>query len=293
MPKHESFEYDTVEAFLADAAKGAAGEGRDWSEARSSVKGTREFTGTSGIGEALTLARAGWPAGRAKMVQGVAAVAAAPSFSRAAARMLDVAGAYPIAALAAAGVPACMVTPVPVEESSRPIIRLGVSGSYSSFYTADEVMHFGAALLGLIDAIEAADMRVELNILFPSTSSRDMGTMSLGVRLKEAQDSLDLDRCAFFLAHPSTLRRLVFGVIEYRSSSRRWSPGYGSPRLPDARDGDGLVFLAGVQQLKAGSPALKSPIAAFDALLPAALIGLADRYADLPPLQFERDRDAA
>lgn len=287
MAKIHNFTFDSVESFVREAQRGADGEGSAWTAPRQSKGGSRDFTKTATFAEAAGLARHGWPDGRGRMVRGVEAVAASPAFERAAAILMDVAGAYPVAALAAAGDPACMVSLAPVSERARPIVRIAVSGSVSYNYSADEIFHYGAALLGVIDALETAEFRVELSVIFPA-KARNGDKSAVSVRIKDAPDALDLDRAAFCLAHASTLRRLVFGVIEANLSSEIWGYGYGTPRNPEhGVDGDdGVVFLPGPQQFGAGSPQLRTPEAAFAALAPSVLELLRDRHADFPPLIF-------
>lgn len=283
MANRHNFTFDSVESFVREASKGP---GPDWKSARSSHSEGAGFSGTASFEEAASLALAGWPEGRARMVRGVEAVASSPAFERAAALFFDVAGAYPVAALAAAGVPECMVSPAPVSERARPIVRLAVSGSVSYNYGADEIFAYGAALLGVIDALESAEFRVELSVIFPAEKRGHK--VATSVRVKDAPDALDLDRAAFCLAHAATLRRLVFGVMEANLSSETFYPGYGAPRTPERGfDGDeGVVFLPGPQQFAAGSPQLKTPESAFAALAPSVLELLRDRYAEFPPLQF-------
>jgi len=287
MKKHV-FNFDSMDAFVAEARKGAAGSGTAWQAPRQSTGGSESFTKTASFDAAARLAITGWEDGRARMVRGVAAVASAPSIDRAPAMFFDVAGAYPVAALAAAGEPGCMVNFAPVSDRARPVIRIAVSGSVSYMYGADEIFAYGAALLGLVDSLESADFRVELTVIFPAKASGGESKLAMGVMIKRAEDGIDLDRAAFALAHASTLRRLVFGVMEANLPSSVWGGGYGVPRKPEhGLDGDdATVFLPGPQQFAAGSPALRSPVAAFEALLPAALELLRDRYAEFPALQF-------
>lgn len=283
------FNFDSMDAFVAEARKGPAGENATgWTRNRQSREGTESFTKTANFAEAARLAVTGWEDGRARMVRGVAAVASAPSIDRAPAMFLDVAGAYPVAALAAAGDASCMVNFAPVSDRARPVIRLAVSGSVSYNYGADEIFAYGAALLGLVDSLESADFRIELSVIFPAKARGGESKLAVSVMIKRAEDSLDLDRAAFALAHASTLRRLVFGVMEANLPSSVWGGGYGVPRKPEhGVDGDdATVFLPGPQQFAAGSPPLRSPVAAFEALLPAALELLRDRYAEFPALQF-------
>lgn len=113
--------------------------------------------------EAVDMARNGWAEGRSHMVEAMAQ--ARPSIALAPAFTMDVGGAYPIAAMAAAGDPCSMVSPDPVENAFKPIIRIAVNVWASCMYKAEEFTAYGAAVMSCIDAVECGGFRVELTML--------------------------------------------------------------------------------------------------------------------------------
>ena len=272
---------------LSEALNAAYGPaGPLWGDAkRQSIFGDKEFTGTESIEQAVSLARHGWPDGLKNMARNVAALAAAPSLARGPAFSFDVGGAYPMAALASAGDPACMVNLAPTNERARPIIRLGVAASFSWRYETKEVENYGAGLVGIIDALEAADYRVEVNLAFSFQSEGEKALFT--IKVKDSGDAIDLDRLAFCLCHASMLRRICFGLMESCLNSKRWAVAYGTPRALAQDEMPDFLPLAGVMTFKAGARELKSPKAAFEAMMPIISTQLTDRWADFPPLAFE------
>ncbi len=256
-----------------------------WSSQHSRT-GDESFTGTKSWEEALRFARDGWPEGRAKMLKTVASaqsagiIGVAPSFE------MDVGGAYPIPALAAAGQPDCMLNFSPINERARPIVRLAISGSVSGRYPASAIFNYGAAILAYVDALEANDFQCEITWHF--VAERDGKYGHLSVVAKQAGESLDLDRLAFVLASPSMLRRVSFAAQE-RTHSSDWQGGYGVPREPiRGLDFDeSTIMLPSVQMFSISDPALNNPHELLKQMAPKIDALLRDRYADFPPLRFD------
>ena len=287
MTKHTKKHFDTLEAALLESAMDSC---PSWPEheRESHKKNKGDFAGTPDFETAISLAKHGWPDGLARMNRNVQAVAALPSMSAAPSYSMDVAGAFPLPALAAAGDPACMFDFAPVSDRVRPIVRLMVNATVSAMYDTDEIFNYGSGLVGIIDALESGGYRVELTTA--TSAARDKEKCLFTVRVKEAQDSVDLDRLAFCLAHPAFFRRIMFGVMERNLSESVWGATYGRPELPD-REKDlesDIILLTGVQTFAHKGPELKTPEAAFKAMLPLVNSLLMDRFGDIAPLQFGR-----
>lgn len=257
---------------------------RDEGQAREQWAGTRSFS------QAVNLAREGWAEGLGRMQLAIDAIAAnAPSSLVAAAYDLDVAGAYPIAALAAAGSPLCMVNPAPVADRARPVLRLATSVALPAQYEPSEVFAYGAGLIAVIDALEQAGFSVELSSVRCNHALNDEKIkLTIKTLLKPAGQPLELERLAFCLAHAAYNRRLHFGVVEARCKSKDWAGTYGYARKPEhGADVDhDVCVLPGVTMFPASSEALSSPAKCFDAMLPAILELLRDRFAAFPELHI-------
>ena len=134
-------------------------------------------------------------------------------------------GVFPCIPAYAAGVPEDMFTPSefgnPVPKS---IIRIVVNITANSNVSTEAIVNRGAAILALIDRIQATGQRVELVAEFHSRFGSDQCAMS--VTVKRPEEPADLDRIAYAIAHPSMLRRSMFRAMEFTVPYR--VSGYGS-----------------------------------------------------------------
>lgn len=276
---------------LGQAVQAAESTAKPLWESRSSRSTDDEkWSGSRSFEEACSLARHGWPEGRSKMVQAVSTAARFAGFSTAPAYSLDVAGAFPHCAIAATGDAFCMVSPSPVSERSKPIVRLVLSGAVSAMVNPEEIFNYGAALLAFIDGLEASDIRTELTLLYTAQSRDESELMRFSVKLKGAEEALDLDRMAFAIASPAMWRRVTFSLMELHLSEK-WANGYGVPRDPKSSDFDSdCILLPSAQSFRGGS--LRSPEQAFSAVAPTVEALLRDRFASFPPLSFESRKAA-
>lgn len=276
---HQIERFDTVEA-LVKAAKGHS----SWAsrDSRSLGGAICDFAGSACFDDAAKLALEGWPDGLRKMRLALDAVtASATALGPAPAYLLDVAGAYPIPALAAAGDAFCMVNPAPISERVRPILRLVTSVATGSWATAEQIFNYGAGLVATVDALESNGFSVELTSARVVTKDKHRATIL--TRVKGAGEAVDLERLAFCLGHASYNRRVHFGVLEalfpdlYRFS-------YGSPQLPERGQDveQDCCVLPPCSSFEADQ--LGSPEAAFAAMAPKVQALLADRFSAVPEI---------
>jgi hypothetical protein len=208
---------------------------RQLSDQRGAWSGTRTYEG------ALDLARHGWAEGRDKIARGLSVVS--PATARHSSRFMDVAGAYPIAAMAAAGDMQSMVA-MGETETPRAIVKLVCSIGANANVSTDAIINRGIALCGIVDAIEASGQRVELvSGMTASNGYTEAKPYLFSVMVKEAGEPLEIDRVAFAFAHPSSLRRCGFRLIERHHKERDWYSHYGRARDLDPADyGDAIIF---------------------------------------------------
>jgi hypothetical protein len=220
-----------------------------------------EFTGVRTFADAIQMAERGWPEGRAKLMTAMAAAQSTPSFTPSI--VMDVAGAYPIAALAAAGDPCSMVDLAPVEDRVRPIVRLLIQRAGSSAYSTDEFMSYGAAIMSYVEGLEGAGFRCEITLCFAS-NLQDDGENFVTALVKRAEEPIELDRMAFVMVHPAFFRRICFAVYEATEGVSHVlnKHGYGYSRNPRADEAErGQCIIPGINSIKPGNSALKSPAA--------------------------------
>ena len=129
---HQIIDFDSLDALVTAASAPSSWATRD------SREGEFSFTGTRSFDQACEFARHGWQDGLSRMQCALDAVKAsntasgpAPGF------LLDVAGAYPIAALAAAGDAFCMMAP------TQQIKWLSTSALYSWFSNMGAEIEYG------------------------------------------------------------------------------------------------------------------------------------------------------
>lgn len=234
------------------------------SDAKSSKRDGREaeeFAGTRTFADAIKMAERGWPEGRAKLMTAMAAAQSTPSFTQSI--VMDVAGAYPIAALAAAGDPCSMVDLAPVEDRVRPVVRLLIQRAGSAAYSAEEFMSYGAAIMSYVEGLEGAGFRCEVTVCFASALMSD-GDQCTTVLVKRAEEPIELDRMAFVMVHPAFFRRICFAVYETIPGLSQVlnAHGYGYSRNPRADEAEhGQCIIPGINSISPGNAALKSPAA--------------------------------
>jgi hypothetical protein len=183
------------------------------------------FHGTPDWNTAARLATRGWPEGRSMLRKAVAVMPKAAHRDRII--QWDLAGAYPDAARASAGAPDCMMDDQPTDMKHTQSVRVIVSMATPWTTSLDEFVNRGAAILSAVEAAEAAGHRVEV-VAEETAISLDDG-VSLSILLKAAGQPADRDSLAFFLIHPSSLRRIFFALLETEPTLEHFSCGYGMP----------------------------------------------------------------
>ena len=195
----------------ADFIESAKQEPEHWPGTRSSHAGSQSFTGSQSFEETLELAEHGYPAGRARFAD-MAGIASYHIGHRRPGVGYDVGGRYPMVPRFCAGDPASMVTSEPHHDDQRRIISIYVAVCASADVTAQTILNRGAAIGGLIDAVEDEGHSVRLVIFENNQGFKH--PVWYEIEVKAAGEPLDLDLMAFAVTHPSVLRRLVFSLHE-------------------------------------------------------------------------------
>jgi hypothetical protein len=186
------------------------------------------WSGTKSWDQAIDMALySGWPEGRNLLINSLAIVSPKPEPYKSIA--YDVAGAFPMVPLYLTGEPAHMMN-FPEFESvaSNPIVRIDYNISVSGSVSPKSIMLRGAAVLSLCNTLENKGYSCEIRIFDICSSGND--TFRYSIVFKRAGEPLDLDRAAFALAHPSTLRRFGFALQEQiPEHEKTMNTGYGHP----------------------------------------------------------------
>lgn len=202
---NHSYSWPSVEAFLEDASK----ESTFTDNARHSrMTGRAEWFGDVDFQGALKLARFGWKEGAAKLAKFEHNIT--PNCGEKAVYNWDVTGEFFDVATVLTGNPECWMSSV--LESSVRCIDICVSIAVSSGVNADTIMRRGAAICALVDTLDYQRIRTSLS--WNDYISHDNHKFSMTTQLKAHEQPLDMDRVAFGMAHPASLRRTVFSFME-------------------------------------------------------------------------------
>jgi hypothetical protein len=168
--------------------------------------------GTKTFDEAVTMAvSTGWPEGRKLLTDSFARVSPRPTYYPTI--EFSVAGGYPIVPVYCSGDPSCMaVDPGADHRTSKPIVRIDYNHWISAYVTVNDMMLRGAAVLSLASRLEAQGISTELRIIGNTRSGSK--TWRYSIVYKKAGEYLDIDRAAFAIAHPASMRRLAFALLE-------------------------------------------------------------------------------
>lgn len=204
------------------------------------------YYATETLSQAIDMALfSGWPKGRDMLIDSMAQVVPTNAFR--VHHELDVAGGVPMVPVYCAGDPACMVNfEVESLKNSRPIVRIDYNNVCAFYIKADAMMKMGAAVLSFAQTLEASGFSTELRIVGNTQSKGDI--FRYNVVYKQAGEPLDLDRAAFAVAHPSTMRRFALGLMEQDRRLQHFGPaGHGSimhtPNDPTSGTPNGAIFI--------------------------------------------------
>jgi hypothetical protein len=139
---------------------------------------------------------------------------------------LDVCGYQAIVPLYLQGVPTSMLNRKVVTVKQK-VITINKDISYPAIVSSDKIIDESVKALQIIKKIESQGIRCNLNILI-GTKENDK-EIYVKIRIKNANERLNVSKLAFPLVHPSMLRRLYVRFIEvYPSVPKSFRFGYGS-----------------------------------------------------------------
>lgn len=235
----------TFSEFIARAESRPTGQG--WNDA--SMREGRAFSQSSSLGDAVDIARRGWPEGTGKLLRGLDNLSnLQASNCLGPATHYDVAGELPDVGRYCAGEAEHMMSWEPDVLGALPVVRIDFDGCYNANTKPHQITNQGIALLSCIDELEQSGRAVEL--LWSATSAGGGVIWSVQTAVKEAGDHFDVDRAAFALAHPAMLRRLWFAVTEQDERAKPLGGGFGGVRrMPQHLRDPGTWYLPSIDEL--------------------------------------------
>lgn len=142
----------------------------------------------------------------------------------------SVQGYHPIVPLYLMGVPNNMVTKKMVPMKKK-VITIDKTIAYSYSVKTERIVEESVKAIRIINRLERQNYRVNLNLVCVS-----QGGISIGfrIKLKSANESINISKLAFPLVHPSMLRRMYLRFVEvYPHTTKSFKSGYGRPYSGD------------------------------------------------------------
>ena len=139
----------------------------------------------------------------------------------------SVQGYHPIVPLYLMGVPNNMVTKKMVPLKKK-VINIDKTIAYSYNVKSEQIIDESVKAIRIINRLERQNYRVNLNLVC-ITEKNGVG-IGFKIKLKSANESLNISKLTFPLIHPSMLRRLYLRYAEVNShTTKSFRRGYGSP----------------------------------------------------------------
>lgn len=189
---------------------------------------TTRWARSASLDEALRLAKSGWPEGLRKVRK------VKDDLDRSIGELVGIEASYQVAGdevdvgVTLSGEPENMIEYALVNVD-KPVVRFVVGLAASASVKPEEYYNRGAAVCAVIDHLESEGIRCEVVLKIDVISGYAItNNFHEVVELKRASEPLDIDKLAFALAHPSTLRRLYFRIAESRSVEEYKARGGGS-----------------------------------------------------------------
>lgn len=214
----ESLRFDHWQEFLDASFKEHADMGHSRANGLPESNG-QVWNGTQTWDEAVELATHGWqePFNEVSLATQQIKDDLRPRMINTFDSFFDVSGAQVDMDRFLSGEPENMVQLVPIKVAKPGrVISLLVNVGYTAVVTPKQIMQRGIAICGLIECLELLQHSCE--IWLESSASHviggDSSRFSVIVKMKAADEKLDVGRMMFGIANPATLRRLVFSLRE-------------------------------------------------------------------------------
>lgn len=139
----------------------------------------------------------------------------------------DVAGYSPIVANAVMGLPKSMINSYRTPVKNK-IVDIYINHSVGAFMDAATIEFRGAYILSYIDHLEQNGYRVNLFAGAVSYSADNDEYSGFYVKIKNSSQPMNILKTAFYVVHPSFLRRIYFRILENESRLKNKTySGYG------------------------------------------------------------------
>lgn len=226
--KTEVIEFDSLKEFYDYCVTTPFNEAFCWSN-HSSVSGSKHFTQTENFQEAVELFKNGWSDMAGKLVQKLKVIENQVQPNMKPKNVMSMQGYQAIVPVYLNNQPNAMLAKkmVPIKQK---IVTLNKSIDYNGAVKADTIVEESIKAMQVVKKLEAQGLRVNLNIVLGSAAGSPEKQFILKIRIKSANERLNVSKLAFPLVHPSMLRRLFFRFVEvYPKFTKSFVHSYGKP----------------------------------------------------------------
>lgn len=219
-------EFDSLNEFESYITSTPLNETFRWQKL-SSTDGSYGFTQTHSYEEATKLFKDGWSSMAQDITKKLKVIQNQVVDAHVQKVLYDVVGFQASVPRYLQGIPTSMVNKKRVPVKQR-VITLDKDISYNCGITTEQIIQASVQTLQLIKKIEAQGIRVNLNLVWGVTAGDTKEVAK--IRLKSANERLNISKLAFPLVHPSMLRRLCFRYLEVAPTvTKSYTWGYGAP----------------------------------------------------------------
>lgn len=223
---NETVEFGSLSEFYKYICDTPINEVFRWEE-HSSVSGSYKFTKTNSFDEAVELFKNGWSDMATKLVQRLKVKENQMQQTMKPKQTLSVCGYQAVVPLYLQGVPTNMINKKMVPAKQK-VITINKSIDYNAGVSSDTIIEESIKAMQIVKKLEAQGLRCNLNIVLGTKESNK--EIFIKVRIKSANEKLNISKLAFPLVHPSMLRRLFFRFIEVHPTiTKSFVYGYGMP----------------------------------------------------------------
>lgn len=181
-----------------------------------SVSGSYKFTKTNSYEEAVDLFKNGWDDMAKKLTKKLKVTQNQTMCSEVQKTIYDIVGFQCSVPRYLQGIPTSMVNKklVPIKQK---VITLNKDFSYNCSIKTEDIIEASIKTMQVVKKVEAQGVRVNLNIIFGITAGNTNTRATreiVKIRIKSANERVNISKLAFPLVHPSMFRRLCFRYIE-------------------------------------------------------------------------------
>lgn len=231
--KIEFVEFNSLQEFYKYLCDTPLNDSFRWKHL-SSIKGDYRFTQTHSYEEAVDLFHNGWSEMSQRLSQRLKAEGKMEHVM-VAKPVQSVEGFQPIVPLYLSGIPNNMINRK-MQPVKQKVVTLNKSVSYSCGVSTDEIIDESIKAFRIIQKLEAQNYRVNLNVVLGVYEANGYWSdtikngYAIKVKLKKANEKLNISKLAFPLVHPSMLRRLFLRFMEVHPEvPDEYTRGYGRP----------------------------------------------------------------